>query len=266
VHVTARASAPRLGAAALVLALGILGAGTARAQSITKQECIDAFTDAQHHRESGKLAQARKELRLCASDACPALLHNDCLTWLADVEHLVPSVVFAARDVDGHDLLDASVSIDGEVLASPLDGRPVDVDPGEHVVRFTAPDRQPHEERVLLREGEKVRSLTVTMKPIEGRAPEGTEDGAAAKRDSRPIPATAWIFGGIGATAFATAGAMALIGLPRWNECHKGGCSASDQRFSDSLNTVGNVALVVGAVSAVATLYFFLTRPHVASF
>jgi hypothetical protein len=259
VHVTARR--PALVLIASLAVLGLFAPRLARAQASTKQQCIAAYTDAQHDRQSGKLLKARAELRICASDPCPAVLQSDCSPWLGEVDRLVPSVVFAARDTEGRDLLDVSVAIDGQVVVSRLDGRPIDVDPGEHLLRFEAPDHAVTEQRVLFREGEKVRSLSVTLGPAAQALPEPKTEATVGW--SRPIPATVWIFGGVGVAGLATVATTALVGLPTWNRCHEGGCTASDRSFSDTLNTVGDVALAVGAVGVAAAAYFFLTRPAI---
>jgi hypothetical protein len=231
------------------------------AQDVTKPQCVSAYTDGQRHRRSGELLSARADLRVCASDPCPAMLQNDCAAWLAEVDHLLPTVVFAARDASGRDLVDVAVVLDGQPLVARLDGRLVDVDPGEHVVRFEEREHEAVEQHLLVREGEKARSVSVTMNPIaRSAAGRSTED---APERTRPIPMGTWILGGISALAFATAGGATLADLPTWSRCHTGGCTQSDRSLSDSLNTVGTVGLAVGAVSLVAAAYFFITRPTV---
>ena len=268
VHVTRRIPA--------VVAVMLLWPGASSAQSVTKDQCISAYTDAQHLREGGELLSARTRLRVCASDSCPVLLQKDCSRWLTEVEGLVPSVVLGVRDAEGRDLLEVVVALDGHVLVTRLDGRPIDVDPGEHVVRFESAGYEVIEQRVLFREGEKARSLSVTLKPVAGRAPDAPlsgavghgPDGGSAQRvpseGTRPIPTATWILGGVGVLGFATAGVTGLIDLPTWNRCHSGGCAPSDKSFSDSLNIVGDVALAVGGVSLLAAAYFFITRPSIA--
>jgi hypothetical protein len=257
----ARASLAAHVTSALICAVGVLWPRATSAQTVTKEQCIAAYTDAQHHRKGGELLRARTELRVCASDPCSALLQNDCSQWLSEIDRMVPSVVFAARDAAGADVLNVSVAIDGNVVAPRLDGRPVDVDPGEHLLRFEAPDRETVEQRVLFSEGEKARLLSVTMTSVARKSTAPTPPDTL--HQTRPIPTTTWILGGIGVAGLGAAATMALVGLPTWNRCHDGGCSVSDKRFSDSLNTVGDIATVVGAVSVLAAAYFFLTRPSV---
>ena len=245
----------------LAFGLAALWPCASSAQIVSKPQCVAAYTDGQRHRRSGELLSARADLRICASDPCPVMLQNDCAAWLAEVDRLVPSIVFAARDAGGGDLFDVGVVLDGKPLAGRLDGRPVDVDPGEHVVRFEQKDHEALEQRVLVREGEKARSVSVTMSAValhaSARPVEEPREGA------RPVPTATWILGGLGVLGFATAGAATLIDLPTWSRCHEGGCTASDRSYSDSLNTVGSVGLAVGAVGLLAATWFYITRPTV---
>jgi len=193
------------------------------------------------------------------------LLHKDCSRWLTEVEGLVPSIVLAAHDPGGRDLLDVSVALDGQPLVSRLDGRPLDVNPGDHVVRFESAGYEASEQRVLFREGEKARSLSVTMTPVAPRAPDAVlvSPDRSPGETARPVPTATWILGGVSVVAFATAGTTGLLNLSTWNRCHTGGCSPSDKSYSDTLNVVGDVALAVGGVSLLAAAYFFITRPSV---
>src|SRR6185437_6495341 len=118
----------------------------------------------------------------------------------AAVNQLIPSVVLGVQDEQGHDLFDVSVTFDGEPLATHLDGRPIDLDPGQHVFRFEAPGRTPVEQRVLLREGEKARQIVVTLASASASAPPpvsseppvpSRESGQSG--ESGGVPAAAWI-------------------------------------------------------------------------
>ena len=58
------------------------------------------------------------------------------------------SVSLAARDASGNDLPDTTVYIDDMLVATRLDdGKPHDVDPGKHVIRFNngGHDEQRHD-------------------------------------------------------------------------------------------------------------------------
>jgi hypothetical protein len=55
------------------------------------------------------------------------------------------------------------VRVDGHPLVEKLDGKPVLMDPGEHVLRFEMDGAKPVEERVVIRTGEKNRVITTAF-------------------------------------------------------------------------------------------------------
>jgi len=58
----------------------------------------------------------------CSNPACPAVVKRDCDQWLTEMDASLPSVVVAARDATGRDLVDVRVTIDGTVLTQSWDG------------------------------------------------------------------------------------------------------------------------------------------------
>lgn len=99
-----------------VLVAGVASAGD-------KARCLDAATKGQRLRDAHKLLDARVQLRICAAAECPAVVQSDCAHWLAEVEHALPSIVITARNGAGADLVEVTVSVDGQPLMSRLDGR-----------------------------------------------------------------------------------------------------------------------------------------------
>jgi len=144
-----------------VVLLGTALAPTAEANDV--QACLSASEKGQRARAAGKMREARELFTVCGNDGCPALVRKDCAQWNAELASTMPSVVFGARDKAGRDLFDVSVSMDGEELAKKLDGKAVPVDPGPHTFRFEHAGFQPISERVLVKEGERARVVTVTF-------------------------------------------------------------------------------------------------------
>ncbi|WP_438011704.1 hypothetical protein WME89_25535 [Sorangium sp. So ce321] len=168
-------------ALALCLAAALSLAGIdARAQP-SKRACAAAYERAQGLRRDGKLIAAREALIACSQPTCPAAAVADCGPWLAEVEKSLPSVVIAARDAGGRERLDVRVLVDGRLLAATLDGKALPVDPGPHTFRYEPAGGPAVEERVLIREGEKNRAITVIL----GSPPAG------APPSPRPIVAPA---------------------------------------------------------------------------
>jgi len=129
------------------------------------QACIQASDRGQSLRDEGKYRDARATFLQCARDACPPVIVKLCAGWLRDLDELAPTLVLDARDEQGNDLADVQVSFDGVPIASRLEGRPIEVDSGEHVLRFERPGNLPSEQRLILRAGEKARVVKVTMLP-----------------------------------------------------------------------------------------------------
>jgi hypothetical protein len=134
------------------------------------QQCIAGSERGQSERDEGKYRDARESFLQCARDVCPPVVLKMCTGWLREIDQMAPTVVFGARDEKGNDVADVTVSFDGMQIASRLDGRPIEVDSGEHVLRFERKHSVPVEERLILRTGEKARLVKVTLKsdtPVE---------------------------------------------------------------------------------------------------
>jgi hypothetical protein len=217
--------APCAGAIAAVL----LAASAARAAPPTKEECVDAHARGQDAREAGQLVQADKFFFVCAQAACPDLVQRDCARFADEVERVLPTVTFVARDAALTDLPDTSVYVDGSLVASDLgDGRPHPIDPGKHEVRFVHAGREVVID-VVVAAGEKARALTGTFPPAESApapakaapadAAPGTGTGSAAPAP-RPAPAASRPAGplalvAVGAAAVVAGGVLAGVGLAR---------------------------------------------------
>lgn len=189
---------------AVALALAVLtGTSAARAKPDV-QACLAASEQGQRARSRGKLREAQASFLECGHERCPALVRRDCAQWQTEVSALLPTVVFGARDAEGRDVLDVTVSMDGEVLVEALDGKSVAVDPGVHNFTFARAGFHSQTERVLVKEGEKARAITVTF-----GAPERVDAARPAEREPARgggPGALPWIVVGVG-------GAVAVSGL-----------------------------------------------------
>jgi hypothetical protein len=145
----------------------------------SKTACGSAYELAQELRRDGKLKAAREKLLLCAQRTCPRFVEKDCAAWLTEVEASLPSIVIAARDDAGRDLIAVRVIADGEEIVSKLDGRPITIDPGLHRFRYELASGEAIEDEVAIREGEKDRRLTAVF-PAEG--PAASSNAVAAVR------------------------------------------------------------------------------------
>jgi len=210
---------------ALVLALSVPAfAGP------SKDECVDAYSRGQDAKESGKLSLARKLFLTCAQTSCPSLVQGDCARFADELSRMQPSVSFVARDTNGADLPDTTVYVDDVLIVTRLDdGKPHEIDPGKHVVKFTNNGR----DRVLtvvIGSGEQGRTVAASFDAPPGSAPakpvltlgqDPVKPKPAGPKVTHPAGAKVLLYGGaalaIGGTAL---GIFELTRVP-------GNCSIS---------------------------------------
>jgi hypothetical protein len=205
---------------ALLTALALLGSFTAApmAHADPKQDCADAYEATQSLRDNGQLLEARKQALACTAPACSVYITKDCAQWLAEIDSILPTIIFTAQNPAGAEIGAVRVTVDGHSVTEQLDGNAVPINPGEHVVRFETAGAEAIEQKVTLRKGEKMRKLSASFKkalptePIAQQAaispptllPLPTPD--AAQQPAHPgggVPTWAWISGGVGVVALA---------------------------------------------------------------
>ncbi len=180
----------RVRALAILLAVGA-SASVARADN--KTICADAYVAAQTRRSEQKLVEARDQLRVCARPECSTLMQGemvrDCTDWLAQVELSIPSVVITARNGSDAVLTHVTVAIDGIVVATELDGRAIDVDPGLHVFSFQAPNLTRAQQVAAILEGKKNQLIAArldAMGPPPALAGEPTSTSLPPRASASP--------------------------------------------------------------------------------
>ncbi|WP_438030710.1 hypothetical protein [Sorangium sp. So ce233] len=297
---SASVPSPARARTALALSLGATLAlsGTSAHAAPSKRACAAAYERAQGLRRDGRLLEAREALITCSQPTCPAAAVADCGPWLAEVEQSLPSVVIAAKDADGRERLDVRVLVDGRLLAAALDGKALPVDPGPRTFRFEPATGPAVEERVLIREGEKNRAITVTLGAPAAGAPAAPRPPASpppaspaapplaspaarppaspaapppASPDAPPaepsIPPLAWAAGGVGVAGlavFAVAGALSLDAEADLRATCAPRCAADDVRAVRVQHAVADLGLGVGVVALGAAAWLYLTRPAAA--
>jgi hypothetical protein len=122
---------------------------------------------------------------------------KSCVEWLIDLDRRIPSVVARVAEHNQHDIIGASVSIDGAPVAS--DGRPVQLDPGMHTIVASAPGWPRSERTFLLAEREQVRLLLMELRRPEPPAPTPPRESARFR-----VPRASWILGGLGVAGIAS--------------------------------------------------------------
>jgi hypothetical protein len=258
-----------------MLALGALtaGGGPARAQT-SKEQCRAAYEDGQLLRRESKPRAAKDRLAVCARAECPDLVRTDCIRWIDEVDHAIPTIVLEAHTESG-DAEAVHVTMDGAPLAERIDGRPIEVDPGRHAFRFELPGRPPYEVTLVIVEGQKDRPVTATWSapppappPPAVVPPPGTAVPGAPPETPpemhRPVPAAAWIAGGVGLAGLASFTTFALVGAAKKNDLDASCspfCSSSDLAPARTAFAVADVSLGVGVAALGVAATLVLTRP-----
>jgi len=236
-----------------------------------KRACVAAFDRGQQAQADRQLRRAQTELIVCAQESCPAVLRADCAGVLTDVRRALPSIVLAADDGHGHELVDVKVTANGEVLAERLDGRAVTFDPGTFELTFETRGAAPVKIQQVIREGEKNRVVRASF--VLGAA-SASSGGSSAESASRG--AVGWVVPG--ALTAAAVGAFVVAGVARASfdtrvdelraSCAPE-CTAEERADLSSTLVTSNVALGIGigAVALAVTSWFLLApaRPAASS-
>ncbi len=198
------------------LAIGIVVLSFApRVLADEKQDCAAAYTDAQSLQDSHKLLDARAKLRVCSQSVCAPFMRRDCTMWLEKVEASIPSVVLVAQTSSGDAIVDASVTMDGtQSLTTKIDGRALDVDPGQHEFTFTTPKGERAVVKAVISEGEHAHRVVGTFEtaPVVVVKPQPTiVVEPVAPTETNPLRTVGLILGGVGAVTLVTGGVLGIV-------------------------------------------------------
>jgi hypothetical protein len=282
-----------LGASFTAALLGVgLQAPSAWGQENDVQQCATAYEQAQVLRNAGSLTKAQEQLRICVREVCPDFVKVDCGQWLSDVKREVPSVVFVAEDNVGKELLDVRVTIDGVVALQALDGRALELDPGQHEIVFEqAATGLSQRLKLIVRQGEKNRVVKADFQATRDTDRDGVLDASdacpaqAGEAGNRGCPAVnagpsapvdkgvdarvvgaiaAWSVGAVGVAGFIGWGLKGReIGEAGRDACASDGtCSertlASWRKSESNYIVPANISVAVGGVGAATGLVLML--------
>lgn len=262
---------------AATLGLLIVSLGTT-AWADTKAECLGASEKAQQLKNEGKFSQAREQLVICGRPECPAVVRQDCANWMNEVLTSSPSVVVGAKDARGKDMERVTVTVDGQVLTTSLDGKAQLVDPGPHNFQFSAAGFADVTERIVVRQGEKNRVIAVTFdKPLSGSAPvtPATAPATPAKAEPEQQPKAdkpgasgmryaSYALMGVGGAALVAGGITQILFRSSLGDAEKTCKPTCGDDVIDSLSTkqtVSGALLIGGVVLAGAGVTLFFVGP-----
>ena len=229
----------------------------ARAQPSDDPEgdaCIAAFDNGQTLRTEAKLIAAKKAFIQCAQEQCPDAVEEKCGEWLTELETTLPSVIVVIPA--GVAASELKLWIDDVERPEALQGRAVDLDPGQHVIRYQKGSDPAQEQPVVVAEGEQKKriELTIAAPPDPDPAPDPTP---------APIPKPPTDEGGISPLVFigfGIAGAGAIVGgitggiaLSKASDledaCPNKVCAEDQRDAFDSGNALSHVSTVSFAIA-----------------
>jgi hypothetical protein len=176
----------QIGACAAVLAAWLPPAQGAPAA------CVVAWRNADKLAKVGQLRSAKTSMLKCAHHTCGTVLHKECSRRVAELENDTPTIVPVVKDEDGNAVSDVDVVMDGEVVASGIDGRAVMVDPGTHEFTFQRGNRVLASYRTTILQGQRNRTVEVSLRDedrpvVRSRLPPGAVVAGAAGRSGAPV-------------------------------------------------------------------------------
>jgi hypothetical protein len=234
------------------------GAGAQNPPPPTRDECFSLHENGQVLRKKAALLESRQALRRCSDEVCPALVREDCVALLADVERGVPTVVFEVV-VDGQEQANPRVFEGGQLLTDGLRGVPHVLNPGVHKFRAEVPARPPIESTEVIREGEQNRVIR-----LEYTTPAAAVVVREQPTGPRPIPAVTWVFSGLSVAALAAGSAFGALALSKRSQltCQPL-CTDAELSPTRTMSQVADASFGGAIVFAGLASYFFFTRPVV---
>lgn len=247
--------------AALAIAALLLTAPPARGADADarKLTCATAYEQGQRLRNADRLIAARAQLTVCTELGCPEVLRLDCGKWLREVDAAMPTVVLSAVDASGTELSDVRVELDGRLLTTRIDGRALNVDPGQRRFRFVRGEADV-EHAVEIAAGEKRRAIRVQL---PGDAGSAAASGASDGEVRGGVPTASWVLGGVGVLGVAGFAVFALDGRAqksKLDECRPG-CSPDDVDRARRSFLIGDILLAVGVSALAGATVVYATRP-----
>ena len=233
----------------------------ARAGNEDLKTCADAAEKAQRSRNDGKLKDAREQLVICARSVCPGIIRKDCEPWLSELDGRMPTLVVSAKDGGGKELADVRVTIDGTLVTSKLDGKPIPIDPGPHAFKYEHDGSPTVEKNVVFREGEKGRVLDVVFESEPLKKEPVAEKEKPVEKAGAPI----------GGLVFAGIGALAIENFVLFDLSAKGSadtlrstcaprCAQSDVDTVNGKLIIADISLGVGIVALGVATYLLVTH------
>ena len=236
---------------------------TDRARAEDTSACTKSYEGAQILKKKREFISARRELLTCLHE-CPFVVQRECGQWLEGIESVLPSIVIHA-EAAGEDRTEVKVELDGKVIAERLDGKGIDVDPGQHDLKFTLAGYPQVRKNLLVHEGEQLRAIRVVFEQPEvsfGLA--GSKQPPAETR--RPVPPVLYVVGGVAVAGGVGFAAFGLVGTAQRKRLERDCAPRCTDSSVDGVHrnlVMADVSLGVGLVALATGAVLWFTRPQV---
>jgi hypothetical protein len=243
-------------------------------------------------RLDGRFVLARERFGACSIPSCPVMIREDCTRRLRELDGAQPTIVF---DVVGAVPSSVQVTVDGQPVTDRLDGSALRVDPGAHTFVFVTEGREAATLQLSIKEGQKDRRETVTLKAaalpppspavvtvpsvapgpaVRSGAPLAeppAQVGPPSRRGMGPQRTAGLVVGGIGIAGLAVGGAFGVLTLSAVSQ-QKSDCAtvtncpqpkSADSEHSTAFTdgTVADVAMIGGGALLALGATLFFTAP-----
>jgi hypothetical protein len=224
-------------------------------------------------------------------------VRDACARQVMQVNQAMPTVVFEVKTTTGQELTDVKVSMDGEPIATRLEGTAISLDPGEHQFTFEAAGQPPLTKTLVIHEGEKDRHESVVLGGAPQTVPAPTPPSAPAPSPSPASPAPTavapspppptdaapqdggnsqrtWglVVGGVSVAGLAVGSIFGLMATSSWSSATSGptGCPSkqgcSQQAINDRSSaltsaTISTISFVAGGVLLAGGAVLYFTAP-----
>ncbi len=227
----------------------VLAAGAARAD--VTEACVRESEDAQLARDAGRFLEAKALLVSCARPACPTIVRRDCADFLSELERRIPTVVLAARSERGDDIGGVRVLVDGGSAPVMAGAMAVSIDPGAHTFRFEADGYLPAEKSVIVREGEKARTVDVVL---AARATLAVVAPPRARETRDGVPVLSWVLGGTAVAGGLAFGALSLLAVDEAKDLERTCAPRCSDDAISPIETKFTIARAAGGVAVAAAV------------
>jgi hypothetical protein len=214
----------------------------------------------------GKLLQAQAEWQACAKSVCGRFMQRECTIRYEQVLADTPSIVATVTDADGASVVDVEVTMDGDLLASRIDGRAISIDPGLHEFSFERNETVVATQKIVILQGQRNHPLSVKLErpkeplpmavvapPPEPRVPPAALSALPAAAPKRPSMLGPYTLLSTGLAALGGFGVLTYWGRndnDKLTQCAPNCLQASVDHVRD-LYLAANISLSVGIVAIV---------------